>query len=225
MELLQVMGMTTPKEMLDPNMQSSQDPNSSENTSDEGEEENQEDGAEPESESAGESQEDSETENPTSAEQTQAIHYTLDETVIPWLAIFLVLLILLAIVLKILLKKNWEKKVAALSPENQVVNYYQFFLKRLALAGYTKPENHTLSEYAANMEHELSEFADEENSFVQLTQIYAATFYGRQTVSKEEAAQFEQFYKGFNKHLRKEMGGMRYFCRVVLHLRRKKKKG
>lgn len=218
MELLQVLGMTTPKELLDPNLRSSQQATGTEDSSNPGEEDNQENGEEPESKESDEDKPDSKGENQTTAQMAQAVHYVLNEQTIPWIAIGILIAIILLICLRIFLRKYWERRIAALSLENQVINYYQLFLRKLSLAGYRKPVNYTLSEYALDMEHELSEFADKEDGFVHLTEIYAGTFYGRQTVSAEEAKLFEQFYKEFYKNLRREMGTFRYFLKVVLHL-------
>jgi cytochrome c-type biogenesis protein CcmH/NrfG len=224
MELLQVMGMTTPKKMLDPNLKSSQQSEGSENSSNAGDEDNEEDGQEPES-----SQSDESDSNPAEEKQQNtlqmatAIHYAINQDTIPWMIIGIVAVILFLILLYFVLKKRWENQVEALSLENQVVNYYQFFLKKLSLAGYKKPVNHTLSEYAKNMEHELSRFASDEKNFSNLTEIYMATFYGRRSVSSEEAKLFQEFYKDFRKNLRKEMGVVRYFLKVVLHLNWRRK--
>jgi hypothetical protein len=224
MELLQVMGMTTPKKMLDPNLQSSQQADGTENSSNPGEEENEEDGQEAESKEVdGNTSESLKDSSQSMGQVATAIHYTLNENTIPWLIISLIVLILLLILLWIVLQKRWEKQVSTLSLENQVVNYYQFFLKKLSLAGYVKPVNHTLSEYAQNMEHELSRFASQENNFTHLTEIYMATFYGRRTISSEEATLFEEFYKQFRKNLRREIGVFRYFLKVVLHLNWRRK--
>ncbi len=201
MDILQVMGVTTPKEMLDPNFKSNRKPSQeNENTNSD------------KKETIPNNTKSKKEKKPQSG---RAVHYNLHSKTIPWLIIILISLIIVLIGLKIFMRKHWEGKVRSLSNENQVVNYYQLFLRKLALAGYGRPSQNTLLEYAKNLEFK---------NFSYLTEVYSGVFYGRQKVSEEQKKAFVDFYQSFYKDLRKEMGTFQYVVKVVFHLGRRRKK-
>lgn len=107
-------------------------------------------------------------------------------------------------------RKKWRGSVDALSRENQVVNYYQYFLSRLGKLGYKKPPQHTLYEYAESVSHEMEAFICEDITFEKLTRVYVDTYYGGHSVSEEQASWFRKFYEAFSKNTRKELGFFKY---------------
>ncbi|MCD8018799.1 MAG: DUF4129 domain-containing protein, partial [Clostridiales bacterium] len=158
-----------------------------------------------------------EEERESSGQQLAApVYYALHFFTLPWRILLLCLLIAGAFLYRFLSRRTWRKKVQQLSPEGTVINYYQYFLKRLGRAGFQKPDSYTLAEYAKNMEHDLSAFTagDENCSFAHLTEIYTTVFYGMRTIGKKEVQLFEQFFEVFDQNLRKEIGWPRYILKV-----------
>lgn len=203
MDILQVIGVTTPKEMLDPNLKSNSKPSQeNENTNSDNKETTP-------------NNMESKSKKEKKPQLGRAVHYNLHTKTIPWIAIFCIVLIIFLIGLKIFMRKHWEKTVRSLSNENQVVNYYQLFLRKLALAGYGRSSQNTLFEYAKNLEFK---------NFLYLTEVYSGVFYGRQKVSEEQKKIFEDFYQSFYKDLRKEMGIFQYVVKMVFHLGHRRKK-
>lgn len=150
----------------------------------------------------------------TMKQAAQKVYYNIHWWYIPWVWILLAAVIIAAFLFRYMLIRRWEKSIQSASFENQVINYYLFFIKGIQIAGYGRPESYTLPQYAVSMEHTLEEFADKEATFPFLTDIYIRTLYGKETVSEEEAALFERFYRKFRKALRKEMGVLKYLINL-----------
>lgn len=216
MELLQVVGISEVKDYLDPNLLSELPPDGNSDSSDTDSGENSRNNAEGNSESQKEEQD----KGRISPDQlAQAIHYSLSKQTIPWILIAAAVIIASAFILRLLLIRHWKKQVDHLSPEERIINYYQFFLSRLARCGFKKPAHYTLTEYAVSMDHELAEFSQanpelENIRFSGLTHIYSDVFYGGQPADENAAQLFEQYYNVFYKNLRREMGIPRYLLHI-----------
>lgn len=216
MEILKLTGVYNIVEQLDPNLLSSNDPNGREDGRENEEEQAEEkpENGEEQQKTPDPSQPAEETPGNPETQDAQAIWYDLREIDIPWLIIMIAALILAAFLIRYYRKKRWERKVRELPPDSRIVNYYTFFLTRLERAGHKRPVNHTLYEYAQDLEHPLEEFTCGEASFLRLTDIYVRTFYGRNPATEEEALLFAQYYGKFYKALRKEIGIFKYILKI-----------
>ncbi len=206
MSIVKKMGLYSVVELLDPSLQSSAEPNGTETgdpeePTDQGEQgTGQDEGGPDQSQKAPEQKQ----------EETQSIFYNIHFWYIPWFWIILAAIIAAVFTGRWFIKRRWKTHVDEMPLADCIVNYYKYFLTRLSRLGYKKPANHTLYEYAADMDHTLETFTDGEASFANLTDIYVRTLYGRNDVSKEEAGLFQKFYDKFYSALRKEVGFWKY---------------
>lgn len=216
MDPLKVLGVSSVETVLDPDMSSEQPPEEDDFAGDEGEDPSDDLGKE--TPPPNESPEDSDKQQQnTDSERQQfwtAIRYDDGVRSYLWLLLLIPLLIVAAFVLRLLLRKRWRKKVRALSHEEAVVNYYQFFLKRLERLGLKRAKQHTLEEYVSHTQVQLEPFGEGHSTFGDLTAIYEKVLYGRCPVSDEEYGQFEAFYDSFYRCLRKEAGVVKYYLTV-----------
>lgn len=209
MSIVKKMGLYSVVELLDPSLQSSAEPNGTETgdpeePTDQGEQgSGQDEGGPDQSQKSPEQKQ----------EETQSVFYNIHFWYVPWFWIILAAVIAALFLSRWLYKKNWKKHVDAMSPADCVVNYYKYFMTRLSRLGYKKPQNHTLYEYAADMDHTMELFADGDASFTNLTDIYVRTLYGRNAVDPEDVGLFRRFYEKFHSALRKEVG----FWKYLLH--------
>jgi len=111
-------------------------------------------------------------------------------------------------------KELWHRKVQALSHEDAVLNYYSFVNRRLKIAGYGKPVNYTVDEYARTMEHTMEPFADGDSTYSLLSRLYSRIYYGNGKITDEEYTLAESFYGRFHKCLKKEMGTGKYLLNI-----------
>ena len=142
-------------------------------------------------------------------EGAEAVGYALPGSR-AWLALpVLPLLAALFIVLRILSRRRWERAVKALSPEEAVVNYYRFFLKRLSGAGLRRSGSQTLREFAALHAPRLAPLLPEDCDFSALTELYERAYYGLGRVTAEERAAVEMAYAFFPAALRRNRASLR----------------
>lgn len=215
MEILKRTGVYNVMELLDPNLLSGNTPNSAEDGQENEEQQDaQQENGSNQSEIPEIPQAEEQVPSKPQTQAAQSIWYDLNVVHIPWLLILAAVLVAGAFFARYYLKKRWERQVRALPPENQIINYYTFFITRLERAGYKRPANYTLYEYARDMEHPLEEFTCGEANFVLLTDIYVRIFYGRNPANEEEALLFAQYYGKFHKALRKEIGVLKYFIKI-----------
>lgn len=120
------------------------------------------------------------------------------------------LLLILAVLFKLLLRKKWYANLLKKTNEDGAAALYLYFVKKLKKAGFKRPEDLTLLEYAAASQERLDKFSVYDADFLRLTQIYLKLIYGYQRISDEERELFHEFYQEFNKNLRAEMGSLRY---------------
>lgn len=213
MDQLKVLGVSTVDIVLDPEDRSEQPPEEEDQAGDEGEDESDDLGEESPPLSELPEEQDQQRQNTDSDRQQLWSGIRYDETVLSylWLLLLIPVLIVGAFVLRYLLRRRWREKVRALPREEAVVNYYQFFLKRLARAGLKRAKQHTLREYADNTKVQLEPFGAGRGAFGDLTATYEKVLYGRCPVSEEEYQRFETFYDSFYRCLRKEAGAVKYW--------------
>ncbi len=141
-------------------------------------------------------------------------HYEFDQKQIPWLVILIAAILFALIFQWFFRRKRWKEAVGLLSYEGGIYNFYGFFLKALKKCGYKKPQNHTLYQYAQNLQHEMQAFDTESASFEDLTKVYIQVVYGEKEATREEYEMFEQYYNGFFKNMRKEIGFFKYLRKI-----------
>lgn len=207
--VVQKMGLYTTQKFLDPNLLSSADTDQTE----EGTQEGEQNGTD-ESDNTEDGEHEKKEQQQQQPEEVQSVYYLLSLLNIPWILVTVAVLIAAAFILRMLVRKNWKKKVDLLSPEQQIIKYYTYFLTRLGRTGLGRPVNHTLYEYAADMDHSLQEFAVGEINFSKLTGLYVRCFYGKNIAEDYEAEYFRTFYAAFHKALRKEIGVFRYLINI-----------
>ncbi len=204
MEIFKVLGISTTLSVLDPSLGSEEDPNSVEDAENPGEQE---------SDSIEEQNQTDESDSLKNKikDQFTSIRYDWILSGFKWMILLLPLLIAAAYGLRVRMHRNWLHKVQSLSREDAVLNYYQFFYKRIQKAGLKKTESSTLREYAADMEHALQSFDHENAVFRKLTDIYEKVLYGHTGVTEEELGLFEKYYDGFFNRIRHEVGNVKYY--------------
>ncbi|MGM9606061.1 MAG: DUF4129 domain-containing protein [Oscillospiraceae bacterium] len=214
MQQLDRLGVSSTEIVLDPNLESAEEPEDEEK----GNEENEEESDSPQgvNDIPQTSLTESIRENVTSAVQQTWAAVRYDQHNFQWL--WLLLLIPAAIAAAYLWRfehrKRWRKRVQALPRECAVVNYYRYFLKRLSRLGLKRSENATLREYAALNEVQLQPFEGEDCRFADLTATYESVLYGRHRVTDREYAAYEAFFDGFYPGLKKELGPVRYWLKA-----------
>lgn len=207
MDLLRVLGVSSVRELLDPSLITSEMAQQLEYTNQLAEEE-------------GEQQADSETEEPEEEETKEdnaatGIKYNISRFRMPWSLIIILGIILLLTGLLIYRRKRWQKELLAMSPENQILNYYHYFLRKFSRAGWKKPSHYTLYEYGDNLEYEMELFITDGISFLDLTDIYVGVVYGGNQVTEENLKAFRNFYQQFEKNMIKELGRGKYIRRFM----------
>lgn len=209
MTIIRQVGLYSTQEYLDPSLRSSADTDETEDGTEDG-------GQEDTSDEDGTKNSDPQTEEetPDPPQPVQSVYYMLNFYHVPWIPVVAAVLIAAAFILRILVRKNWKKKTDMLAPEQQIIAYYTYFLTRLERTGIKRPVNHTLYEYAADMDHTLQEFSVGEADFSRLTELYVRSFYSRNKAAEEEAELFRRFYGTFHKALRKEIGVFRYLIHI-----------
>ncbi|MCD8144125.1 MAG: DUF4129 domain-containing protein [Oscillospiraceae bacterium] len=209
MDILEVLGVSSVRTVLDEEQTSSENPEDEEQGNNPGEEEDEDAMNAPE-----ESSEPSDNAEPESdTDQTEAYSataYLFRTRTLLWLLLLIPLGIAAAVALRIWFRRRWRAQVRGLSREDGAVNYYRFFLRRLKRAGLGKPPTHTLRQYAETNATALEPFAAGQATFPALTEIYQAVLYGDKVVTVAEFQLFEQFYDGFYANLRREMGLPKY---------------
>ena len=214
MQSLERLGISSTQIVLDPDMESVEEPEDEEKGNEENEEES--DSPQGESDIPEQSLTDTVRENVSSAVQQAwtAVRYDWHNFQWLWLLLLLPIGIAGAYLWRFERRKRWRKKVRSLSKENAVVNYYRYFVKRLGRLGLKRPENATLREYAAANQLQLQPFEGENCRFDELTSVYESVLYGRHQVTEEEYASFEAFFDGFYPGLKKELGPVRYWLKA-----------
>lgn len=214
MQTLERLGISSTQIVLDPNLESIEEPESEEK----GNEENEDESDSPQGENdipqpdLTDTIRDSITSNVQQA--WEAVRYDQHNFQWLWLLLLIPAAIAAAYIWRFERRKRWRKRVRALSRENAVVNYYRYFLKRLGRLGLKRSANATLREYAEVNEVQFQPFERENCRFTMLTDIYESVLYGRHRVTEEEYAVYEAFFDGFYASLKKELGPVRYWLKA-----------
>ena len=210
MDIMEVFGVASEREVYDPDLASGQIRDGSEFAENEGEDENDE---------TEQSEEEQATlqewiQNSAFVKNLRAVTYRLKEHSFIYLIAIPVIIIVAIFVIRLLKKRAWRRRVQGLSKEDGIRNYYRFFISRLKRAGIKREDTVTLYDYAKQSEHQLEPFAEGESSFSNLTDIYCKVNYGKCQVTDEEYALFESFYDRFHRNLRQEMGLPKYLLNI-----------
>ncbi len=216
-ELLETLGVSTTRTVLDEERYSTQEPDD-QRTTREMEESRQEEIEAGQNLPEDTQAQDMGTELDTAPETTtpaQAITYALKHY---WwvLVIIIAAVIVFLILLRRYLRKRWLATIDGLSREDGVYNLYRLFLFGIGKSGYKKASNLTLEEFWELRKNQLCKFDTDGVDFGKLTETYRKVYFGRQPVSEEEYADYLTYYKGFHQHVRKEAGFWRY---LVLYFR------
>ena len=204
MDILQVLGVSSIKEILLPTESSAELPDQQEI-----------DNAEEDREEESETERDEDT--PKSLEEVlDMAAVTYERSLKQWL--WLLLLIpagfIAAFVIRVILKKKKRRDIGQMSGPDAVREYYSYFVKCLSKAGIKKPADRTIREFTKAQERNLSKFDTEGATFAGLSEVYERVTYGKLGVSDSERESFERFADGFMKNLRKYVGTFRYYIWV-----------
>jgi hypothetical protein len=205
MEILERLGVSSVKTVLDPTLSADVPPEDTEYDKETAQQETQE---------QEELLEAPETQPETEEAAAEAVNYDLSKKSLLWLLLLIPLGVILLFVGRVLYKRHWHKWVQALPGEEAVVQYYQGFQKRLGKIGLGRTEFHTLREYAEEIAYQMEAFQVGEITFAQLTGVYEAVIYGGAVPTEEELEQFGAFYGQFYKNLRREVGTVKYYLQV-----------
>lgn len=209
MDILKQLGIFSQYDQFDPHLLSQMISQDHVKGNEMGEEENKKDGQDENNEIK--ENEDNQT-NGLTNEMVKKIRYQLKHFIIPWVAIIIICFMILYAYLQYYLKKQWEQKINELSYENQIINYYHYFLKRLDRTKLKRIKTDTLKEYSQKMDYELSRFSTD-IQFSYLTDIYMKVYYGQNNATKQDVQIFQEYYQIFLKGLKKEIGIVRYYIK------------
>ena len=216
MELLQVLGVSTTRTVLVPELSSLEEPEDTEQDradEDAVEDESDNEVAPPEETPDWEQTqtEAADDERETNAE-AQAVWYRLPVSYrILIIAGLVVMLFVLLLLLRLALRKRWHDRVRSLDNQSASVNYYEYFAKRLRRAGLGRQKTNTLREYTAMEDSALEPFTVGDADYITLTGLYEGVIYGGLPITDEQVELFESFYGEFHKNLRRELGTARYW--------------
>jgi hypothetical protein len=205
MELLERLGVSSVKTVLDPTLSADTPPERTEydNETAQQQEDQQQDLLEA-----------PETQPEQEEASAEAVNYDLSSRNLWWLLGLIPLAIVCVFVGRVLYKRHWHKQIQKLPREDTVVLYYHFFQKRFQKIGLGRTKFHTLREYAEETAYKMEAFQVEKVTFAQLTGVYEAVIYGGAVPTEDELGQFEAFYKQFYKNLRREIGTVKYYLQV-----------
>lgn len=144
----------------------------------------------------------------------RGVTYRLRERSYWWMLDLIPLVVAVIFAVRYARKKLWHRKVQSLSHEAAVLNYYSFVNKRLEIAGYAKPAEYTVDEYARMMEHTMEPFAEGDSTYAALSSLYSRVYYGKGKVTDEEYTLVESFYARFHRCLKDEMGTGKYLLHI-----------
>lgn len=207
MDRLEVLGVYSVRAILDPSLTSDEEPEQTEYSDQQGQEQSE---ALTEEETTDGDAGDGELTFADTQEELSSLGYEPIRFHRLWLLLLIPLALAGAVALHLAGRRRWHRQVRALPPEESVVNYYRFFLKRMARLGLVRPGQRTLREYARDVEFQTEPFDEGDSSFQRLTEIYEKVFYGRNAVNGGELQLFEDYYGRFYHNLRRELGSFKY---------------
>jgi hypothetical protein len=205
MEVLERLGVSSVKTVLDPTLSADVPPEDTEYDNETAQQEDQE---------QEELLEAPETQPEQEEAPAEAVNYDLSSPSLLWLLGLIPLAVAGAFVGRVLYRRRWHKRVQELPGEEQVVRYYHFFQKRFQKIGLGRTEFHTLREYAQETAYQMEAFQVADITVARLTGVYEAVIYGGAVPTEEELGQFEAFYQQFYRNLRREVGSVKYYLQV-----------
>lgn len=219
MNLLHVLGVAAIREVTDPNLVATEQPDQTLYDRDEEEaptgEESKEEGTMEESTQENPETGDEVTDEEQDLRDANAIWYQLiPKSMLLRIILGLILAAVAAFASRILIRKRWHTTVQGLSGAEQVINYYGLFYQGMRSTGIAREEIRTLREYADTMGSAMDTWTTNGVSFQELIPIYERVIYGgpdSQEVSDQELALFNSYYAGFYKTLRKRAGILKYY--------------
>lgn len=133
-----------------------------------------------------------------------------------WLILGVLMLIPLSIAAYFIGRRLYRnhrlKKMQKLEPVEQVQALYGFLMSKLAKVGFALPAGSTVLEFARNNVGTMERMDAETGvDFWAITDVYADVTYGKRQPTSDQLQLFHQYYKGFWKAARKQLGAMRYF--------------
>ena len=153
---------------------------------------------------------------------TRLFNYITFETKgLGWLVLLLIVAALIAapILFKRHRRKKFYESALAAPPRTYVSRLYDLFTKDLRRMKVSRRPNTTLFEFACDTEGELALFEDNEGrvSFLQLTDVYVRACYGKDPLTVEDLAAYQQFYQAFYRNAQSYLGRFAY-CRKFFFL-------
>ncbi len=129
--------------------------------------------------------------------------------------LFLMLAALLAspFVLKRLYRKRWEEKVKAAGPTEGSLMIFDYLMRKLRYAGFTKPDSVTLSAYMEGQKDALQPYATARAGIPDLAKDYQRVIYGYRALDEQTFSNFWSVYEAFRGNLKKKIGLFRYALR------------
>lgn len=157
-------------------------------------------------------------ENPTKLDDMlnqffYAIKY-IAANITPMLLIpFLIFVILAVILIKILRRKRWLKKVLEKERRDQIIEFYEFYIKKFQKMKVRKAPEETPYEFAERSAPYLREFHVENTSFTELTDAFVKARYSEENVKEEDYQRYLMFYRVFYKNCREHLGTFKYILK------------
>ena len=141
---------------------------------------------------------------------------------VAWWALIVLLVVLLIVLLvvlvKRLLRRRWYAGVVAKPNDEQVREFYLFFLERFRRLKIVRPQGQTLAEFTRNYDDKFAYFerTAPAGTFGDLTQVYTGVVYGDAPASDEAATRFRDYYAAFYKNARGYVGRLRYLVKFLV---------
>lgn len=114
------------------------------------------------------------------------------------------------------LRKRWEEKVKAAGPTEGSLLIFEYLMKKLRYAGFTRPDSVTLAAYMEGQKEALQAYATEQADVPALAQDYQRVIYGYRALDEQSFAGFWSVYEAFRGNLRKKIGTLRYALRFFM---------
>ncbi len=138
---------------------------------------------------------------------------------IPWvliIALAVVGIIVAAYLLKLSWRRRQAKKVAALTPGEQVLALYPAYLKVLKRIGLARHETQTPIEFSQGLERSVNTIRFEDVGFGEVTTLFDEVAYGGLVPSEAQVARLWEFDRAFLRCCRRRIGLPRYLLRYLV---------
>lgn len=147
----------------------------------------------------------------TQREKGKAVNYHQDHT---WFYVMISLLVVLLLAapfaIRYLFRKRWENRVRSAGPSEGSVMIYQYLVKKLRYAGFTRPPEVTLLSYMRGQRRAMRSFAVGSTDLFVLTNFYQKILYGCRELEESEFARFWKVYVAFKGNMKKKLGKVKY---------------